>query len=236
VARPPIERRIPATSARSSLPWLSPARGEDSVEGPATAGAPGLGPRAYRHGSPGCYGSRLPCVDLHPHSEAYLGAGLLPGDVRDADEWCKPSYSSEVQQPSQAGTHKGSGRQPDLAALTEMRAWEQLVRDEEAAGSNPATRPRSQAISPPGGGLWHLLGDQPSDYPSESVARKMRGGDSNAQAPQFSSSPSSIGSANRRRLARTIAPMRRTPGRALGGRTGLRIIRSAHHDVERRPR
>ncbi len=52
----------------------------------------------------------------------------------------------------------------------------------------------------------------------------------------FSSSPSSIGIANPRRLARTIAPMRRTHGRALGGRTGLRTIRSAHHDVERRPR
>src|SRR5260370_12325853 len=36
--------------------------------------------------------------------------------------------------------------------------------------------------------------------------------------------------------SRTIAPMRRTHGRALGGRTGLRTIRSAHHDVERRPR
>jgi len=36
--------------------------------------------------------------------------------------------------------------------------------------------------------------------------------------------------------SRTIASMRRTPGRALGGRTGLRTIRSAHHDVERRPR
>jgi hypothetical protein len=36
--------------------------------------------------------------------------------------------------------------------------------------------------------------------------------------------------------SRTIASMHRTPGRALGGRTGLRTIRSAHHDVERRPR
>src|SRR5260370_29951972 len=35
--------------------------------------------------------------------------------------------------------------------------------------------------------------------------------------------------------SRTIAPIRRTPGRALGGRTGLRTIRSAPHDVMPRP-
>jgi hypothetical protein len=84
VARPSVEGRTSSTSARSSLPWLSPASAKGSVEGAATEGTPGLGPHARQHHS---HGPRYRCVrgvDLRAHSDAYLGVGRDEAGARFA--------------------------------------------------------------------------------------------------------------------------------------------------------
>ncbi|SRR6266851_4233743 len=56
-------------------------------------------------------------------------------------------YSSKVQQPPRTAASSDDRQHTQLAGTTAKRSAAPLVRDEEAAGSNPATPTRSEAIS-----------------------------------------------------------------------------------------